>query len=512
MDVLDYDLSISLPDTGAAISARAVLSVRRAAGTSTLVLDLLDLRVRKAMVNGMNAPFSRTDSTVVIELPRTEGDSLLVTVEYGGVVKDGLIIRTDSLGRWTGFADNWPNRARHWIPSIDHPSDKATVTWRVTAPAARTVVANGALIERTPLPSRRGGARTLSVWRESRPIAPYLMVIAAAPLAMVDLGRTACGLAEQPGCVPQSVYASPELRDYLPGPFADAGAMVAYFSELAGPYPYEKLAHLQSATRFGGMENATAIFYSDAAFRRRSVSTNVIAHETAHQWFGDAVTEREWSHLWLSEGFATYFAELWAQHSQGDSVFEARMRAIRDQILSDSVVAMRPVIDTTETNYMRLLNTNSYQKGAYTLHMLRSIVGDSAFFSGIRRYVSQHRHSTALTADLKDAMEHASGEELDWFFDEWLRRPGYAEVATSWRYDRASHRVILEVKQSGRRPPYRFPLTVAIRDGAGGVQHVTVQVDAAQSQRFTLGPVLDEPPADLVMDPDAQLLASFNSP
>ena len=128
-----------------------------------------------------------------------------------------------------------------------------------------------------------------------------------------------------------------------------------------------------------------------------------IAHETAHQWFGDAVTEREWSHLWLSEGFATYFEALWTEHAFGDSAFRAEMAATRAEILGDRVVATRPVIDSAQTDLMQLLNANSYQKGGWTLHMLRTLVGDSAFFRGIRDYYAAHRDGNALTDDLMHA-------------------------------------------------------------------------------------------------------------
>ena len=150
-----------------------------------------------------------------------------------------------------------------------------------------------------------------------------------------------------------SVPSAPGQRRVLPGNFARAGEIVRYFGSVVAPFPYEKLAHLQSATRFGGMENATAIFYSDRPFRGSGVSEELIAHETAHQWFGDAVTQREWPHLWLSEGFATYFAALWTQRAQGDSAFRARMSRIRTTILEDTnAVTNRAVIDTVTTNLL----------------------------------------------------------------------------------------------------------------------------------------------------------------
>ena len=511
VDVLDYAYTLDLPDRGGAIEGRAVLAVRRTGTVDTLVLDLVSLRVDSVWVNEQAVTFARTDSLIRIPLGRVVGDSFSVAVKYGGEPKDGLIIRTDSAGRWTGFGDNWPNRARNWIPGVDHPSDKATVTWTVRAPGERKVVANGELVEESPLAVRGGAPRTLTRWRESRPIPMYLMVIAAAPLVYYDLGRANCGVSEFDGCVRQSVYVYPELRDYLPGPFADAPAMVKFFSELVAPFPYEKLAHLQSSTRYGGMENAGAIFYSDGAFRRRAIRSGLIAHETAHQWFGDAVTEREWSHVWLSEGFATYFANLWVQHSAGDSAFRADMRGIREQIIKAPEVAARPVIDTAQTNLMALLNTNSYQKGGWTLHMLRALVGDSAFFRGLRSYYLGNRHATAMTDDLQRAVEASSGRALGWFFDQWLRRPGFAEVTTSWRYDAAQRRVVATIGQAARFGAYRFPLTVAITDAAGREHRATIDVPAAASATLVVPVDVGASPRTVTFDPDVRVLGTFTA-
>src|SRR2546428_11217953 len=198
------------------------------------------------------------------------------------------------------------------------------------------------------------------------------MDIRAATLYECGLREAACGLALVGRCVPQWAYVEPRLADFLPGPFRSAGDIVSYLGSLVGPLPYEKLAHLESSTRFGGMENATAIFYADQPFRKRTMADGVVAHETAHQWFGDAVTETEWSHLWLSEGFATYFAALWTRKSAGDSGFRAEMEEIRRGVLSSRVVAEPPVIDTAQQDLMAVANRNSHQKGGFVLHMLRS--------------------------------------------------------------------------------------------------------------------------------------------
>jgi aminopeptidase N len=518
--VSDYDLTLDLPESGKSIEGTAVLTVVRLGRADTLVLDLNELRVTRVLVNGAAAGFARTATQLRIAAPGGKtGDTLTVSVSYGGAPKDGLIISTDSAGRWIAFGDNWPDRGRNWIPSIDHPSDKSTVTWNVRAPSALRIVGNGHLLEESPLPLPRdpdGSAgraipRTLTRWRESRPIPVYLMVIAAAPLAKYDLGPTACGLTEIGGCVYQSVYVAPEQRGILPGEFARAGDIVSFYAQLVSPFPYEKLAHLQSSTRFGGMENASAIFYADKIFRAKGVSSELIAHETAHQWFGNAVTEREWSHAWLSEGFATYFAALWARHAFGDTSLVHEMARTRAQLLKSDVVVKRPVIDTLQTDLMAMLNENSYQKGGWVLHMLRTTVGDSAFFRGIRDYHNAHRHGTALSDDLMHAVEKRHGASLQAFFDQWLRRPGYAQVTTSWKFDAVAKKIVLEVEQGERFGFYAFPLALDIVDADGKTHRQTVSVQAYAKARFTLPLVLSTAPSRVIIDPDVQLLAEFRA-
>lgn len=515
VDVLRYRFAIALPRRGPEIDVRATLTVARTRVVRELPLDLLaPMRVADAEV-GCARPrrvFVEHDGRVVrIPLPeaRAARDTVCVTLRYAGSPRDGLIISTDSAGRWQAFGDNWPDRARHWLASVDHPSDKAAVEFVVDAPAGRRVVANG---------TERGlafllGGRQRTTWVIDEPIPTYLMVIAAAPLVEHPLGATACGAGEGGSCVLQSVFTAPEQAAAMPGRFAAAGDVVQYFARTVGPFPYPQLNHLQSSTRFGGMENAGAIFYADRLFRSaEGVSIGLIAHETAHQWFGDAVTERAWGHLWLSEGFATYFAALYTAHAFGDSAFQADREGIRDAVRQSVVTAARPVLDTAQTELVQLLNTNSYQKGGFVLHMLRKEVGDRAFFAAVRAYHAAYRHGTALTADLRAAMEREAGRDLRWFFDQWLTRPGLVEGQVTWRHDAEAQTLAVTVVQDGRFPPYRFPLTLGVTLADGTRRLVTVPIPAEREATVVADLHLSQPPRGVEVDPRADLLHALRVP
>jgi aminopeptidase N len=520
IDVLDYTIAIELPDTGAFIRGDVIVTLRRSRNVDRLMLDLVDaLAVRSVEVDGraVTAPHSANKINVPLN---GVGDNVRVRVRYEGVVSDGLIARKDAKGRWTWFGDNWPNRARQWLPTVDHPSDKATVTWHVRTPVGRRVVANGLEVSTRAVagPTRKVEA----IWKESRPIATYLMVIGAGALENFPLTETVCHHTDEGTCAQQSVWVTPENKAWLPGVFTTAGPIVSLFEKLVGPFPYEKLAHVQSSTRFGGMENASAIFYDGKLFDTQRMSDGLIAHETAHQWFGDAVTEREWGHLWLSEGFATYFAALWTLSSKGDAAYRAEMAAIRNQVLADKVVAERPVIDTAQTDYLSLLNANSYQKGGYILYMLHQQMGDSAFFGGIRSYYARYRNGNALSDDLRVELEESSRLALKPFFDQWLRRPGVAEPSIGWAYDASTGAVTVRVVQQDARCasmaasalcerskilPYELPLAVVVTDAAGATTRVVVDVPAEQRATMTLPGRYASRPRSVAFDPDERLLA-----
>ncbi len=519
IDVMHYEFRVDFPAAPfpETIAFVATTTARRTTAVASLSLDLAaSLRVDSAQVNEKSAAFARAGDSVRVALPEGQSDTVRVRVFYRGLPSDGLIVQRDSTLGWMAFGDNFPDRARQWLATVDHPSDKALVDWIVRAPATHRVIANGLLVEETPEPGPAASRMVRTHWRTVRPIYTAVMVIGVAPFAVQEIGATACGLGELPGCVPQSVWMRPSQRALtrggeLPGGFARAGEIVSLFSRLAGPFPYEKLAHVSSSTRYGGMENAGAIFYADQIFDRGAPDEKLIAHETAHQWFGDAVTEHEWPHVWLSESFATYFAALWTEHAHGDTAFRADLTAMRAKVLKAPIAVEKPVIDEGLDDLRRVLGINVYEKGGFVLHMLRREVGDSAFFRGIQRYYAAHRHGNAMTADLQRAIEAEAGQSLDWFFDQWLRRPGFAELTVRWQWNAATQRLQVVVDQGARFAPYRLALTADVTTANGKVERVRIAVPATRSATITVPLALTQAPSTVVFDADVSVLGTVSA-
>jgi aminopeptidase N len=277
---------------------------------ATLPLDFTGLEITSLSVDGRATPYEYRDGVIRIALPRARpGASVKVDVTYRGAPDDGLIIKDNVHGRRAVFVHNWPNRTRFWLPSVDHPADKATARFTVHAPAAWQVVANGRLVA-GPMPTPAGavgasGDRRTWIWQADEPISPYNMVVGAANLDVRTVGLAACGRApaslRPDGCIEVTTWMFPEDADRAVPTFRRAAQMVDHFTDLIGNFAFEKLANVQSATRFGGMEHASAIFYSEQAIANGRLGEGTVSHEIAHQWFGDAVTEADWHHLWLSE-------------------------------------------------------------------------------------------------------------------------------------------------------------------------------------------------------------------
>ena len=492
-DALHYDITLVPSDTGNHVLVEVQTTWRlRSAAPVEMELDSA-MRVVRVLVDGKpNTRLSRTlyaRSEGEVEVPheKAAGDTLTTRVRYHGQVRDGLIIGANQYGARTIFADNWPDRAHLWLASQDLPSDKATVAFHVQASVNDQVIANGVLEKIDTL------AYGHVVWhyRMDRPIPVYTMVVGIGRLARTPLPDGGC----QQNCIPVTVWTYPEDSAYaVNDPFRRAAEIVRYYSDLVGPFPYGSLAHVESSTRFGGMENSTAIFYDEKRYRERNLGEPVVAHETAHQWFGDAVTEGDWHHLWLSEGFATYLAALWRAHADGDSAFRAGMRRMADEVFESKEVG-QPILDTTATDLLGLLNSNNYQKGAWVLHQLRGLVGDSAFFSGLRRYYSTFRDSTAVSADFARIMSEAAGRDLDWYFRQALAQPGYPVLDLKWTHKKKKLTFDITQTQPAEWGDFQIPSLILLVDDIP----VRLHVQGRQTRQIVEG--ISHKPKRIEVDP-----------
>ncbi len=510
IDILHYAFDLTLGDDTDVIRGLARIdALYRKAGQSTLRLDLVrasDALAGKGMtvdavrMDGRELTWRHEDDQLFIDLPEPPAAMTRIEVEvvYHGVPADGLHIGPNKHGDRSFFSDDWPNKARNWLPTVDHPYDKATSEMRVTAPDHYQVVSNGGLVEETDL----GDGRRVTHWKESVPIATWLYVLGVAEFAVQHV--------DELDGKPIQTWVYREDRDAGFHDFATPSKQVlAFFSDRIGPYSYEKLANVQSNSAGGGMEAASAIFYSD-----RSVTGNrdrrwqlVIVHEIAHQWFGNAVTESDWDDVWLSEGFATYFTLLFREYATGRDDFVAGLNDARDRVFdfyADS--ADYRVVHDNLDDMSQVTTGMTYQKGAWVLHMLRELVGTDAFWSGVRAYYAQHVNGNATTADFRRAMEEASGQDLEWFFRQWLYQGGNPTLEASW--SPTPDGIRLRLRQAQDRYRFRVPVDLAVELSDGKVERRTVWLSG--SAPFDEVLALRGKAVGVVIDPDTRLLARWS--
>lgn len=498
IDVQHYRYELQLGDETDKINGKATITIKFLQPTKDFSLDLVQTGgngkgMKIESVKGKTvAGFQQVKDRLLIQLKNTSEQNAIdrFQVSYRGVPADGLIISKNKFGDRTFFSDNWPNRARHWIPCNDVPNDKATVEFLVTAPSYYQVVSNGVQVEETNLDKDK----KLTHWKEEVPIPTKVMVIGAAQFAV--------GKMDSNYSVPVTAWVYPQDKSKGFYDYALAPGILQFFTEYIGPFPFEKLANVESKTIFGGMENAGAIFYAENSVSGNRKSEDLISHEIAHQWFGDMATEKSFAHLWLSEGFATYLTNIYWEKKYGNAAFQERLKKDRQQAVGFSKVNRNSIVDTT-SGLMELLNANSYQKGGWVLHMLRREAGDELFQRIIRSYYEKYKGSNADTRDFQKVAEEVSGKNLEWFFDQWLYQPGIPKIEVQWKMQ--GNDLVITVQQTGKTV-FQFPLTIGYLVG-GKMQEKTIGV-ARQKETFAL-PMATKP-TKLVLDPNTDLLFDGN--
>jgi aminopeptidase N len=281
--------------------------------------------------------------------------------------------------------------------------------------------------------------------------------------------------------------------------------ILPFYIKNVGPYAYRKLANVQSKTIFGGLENANTIFYSEGSVGGKRKSEALIAHEIAHQWFGNMATEKTFAHLWLSEGFATYMTILYLENKYGKDTAVSMLQQDRREVIAFAKTSNRPVVDTTH-NYMELLNANSYQKGGWVLHMLRKELGDSLFWKSIRKYYATYAGKIAGTDDLRRVIESVSGRNFELFFSQWLHTPGIPQVHASWQYDTRNKEITFTVRQL-QTTAFTIPLEIEWILPGGTPTRKTLLLDGREK---SVTYKVAAKPVRVNLDPDTALLFEGN--
>ncbi len=414
IDVTSYTITLSISDNADTINASAEISFSVLKNLDTLKFNLKGMNISNCILDGQRIFYQKSDGILklISGFPLTKNSNHLLRVSYHGSPKDGLFIGKNKYNKFCAFADDWPNRASYWFPCIDHPSDKAKVTFRITVPLKYFVIANGDEINIETSEYYRTFIYSMNI-----PITTYCMVFGVCDFA---ISKT-----ETDSHVPVYFYTYHEDSLNAVQSFQRVPDMIKYFESIIGPYPYSKLALVESSTKYGGMENSSAIFLPERSpsFTGSRNNDETIAHELAHQWFGDDISISDWSDLWLSEAFATYFSMLYFESREGEQRFNEILMRTKEIYLKNSKSGTT-VITHIYSRLENLLNVENYDKGALFLNELRKYIGDESFFRGIKEYYNEFKHSNVTTNDFKKVMSLVSKKNLDPLFHKWLYEPG----------------------------------------------------------------------------------------
>ncbi len=413
-DVTHYTLDITVNDVATSnLNAVTTIEAKATQDLGSFNLDFIGFEISNITVNAESADFERNgqELTITPSTPLTKSESFTAEIQYNGSPEEMISVALPVQTGWMtfdggSFVLSEPDGSANFYPVNDHPLDKASYTFRVTVPKPFEVAANGVLTE-----SIDNGGTTTFVFEAREPMASYL--------ATVNIDEFDVETIESDNGIPIRNYYSTGLSQKVREPFARQGEMLVYFSELFGEYPFEVYGSLVVDTDFGAaLENQTmSIFGMDMIDLEDVGETEmVVAHELAHQWFGDSVSVADWGDIWLNEGFATYAEYLWIEHTQGRETMDEWVKFRYTDIFQDPEFYPAPGNPPADD----LFNSGVYERGGLTLHALRLEVGDEAFFEILKTYYDQYQGGNAATDDFIAVAEQVSGKDLSEFFDLWL--------------------------------------------------------------------------------------------
>ncbi len=472
-DVIHYKIEIKLDDTAKSVVGKVTTTfVPLSTALKTVVFDAGDMNIKSVKdEKGKELKFTSTSASVSIELdkPHSYRDTLQAAIEYSCKPKQGLTFNnTDGAvpGKRPQIWSQGEETTNHyWFPCYDYPNDKATSEVIGTVNAKYSFLSNGKLI--SVKENKKDKTKTFH-WKESKPHSSYLIMIAAGEYTILH---------DNLGKLPLEYWVYPDDTTNGRASFKYTPAMIKFFNETIGyNYAWEKYAQIILQDHFGGMENTSATTLSDtwavpdARGRIDNPSTSLLAHELSHQWWGDLVTCRDFRHMWLNESFASYYDPLFHRMFLGQDEFDYTLYQNQQAgVVVDTTRGRRPIVSVES------YGENVYPRGAAVLHMLRYVLGDNLYQRSIQHYITKNAFQPVETNDLKNAIEETTGQNLQWFFDQWVYKAGHPIFSVSYKWDELAKHIALSVSQTQKMDSltgvFRMPVDIEITTVSGATTH-----------------------------------------
>ena len=476
-DVLHYAIDVRIDEVKKSVAGKvAITLVPFFPNLEKITLNAGKMTIGRVTLGGKkDLKFDAHPYTLDVHLdkPYSWRDTLNISVEYSCTPTRGMTFYAPDSGypsKRTQFWSQGEDTTNHfWFPCYDHPNDKATSEVTATVNKKFTVLSNGKLI--SVKENKADGTKTFH-WKESKPHSSYLIMVAGGEYAVLH---------DKAGKLPVDYYVYPNDTLNARINMRETPKMITFFNEKIGfPYAWEKYGQIILQDHFGGMENSSATTLSDlstvydARVRTDQSPAGLIGHELAHQWWGDVVTCKDFRHIWLNESFASYFDPLYTEHSMGRDEFDYQMYGAQQAgITVDTTQGRKPIV--SEESYFQ----NVYPRGASVLHMLRFVLGEELFWKSINHYITKHQFQPVETNDFKMAIEEATGQNLYWFFDQWVYKAGHPIFDVAYTWSDSAKAVFLSVKQTQKMDSltgiFRTPVDIEVTTPSGAsVQSVNI--------------------------------------
>ncbi len=461
--VVHYKIEVAIDEMNKSVRGTVTIALTPfVRDFETAVFDAEAMTIERCYTGRKEYKFDTDTSTVSIHLDKKYNphDTLDISIQYFCEPKRGMTFTGPDSAypqrRWQFWSQGEDMTNHFWFPCHDFPNEKATSEVFATVNKKLDVLSNGKLISMKE--NTKEGTKTFH-WKESKPIVTYLIMVAGGEYAILH---------DKVGKLPLEYYVYPTDTVDAKIAFKQTPDMISFFDRKIGfPFAWEKYAQIILQDHFGGMENASATTLTDvgtvydARARIDDSPTSLIAHELAHQWWGDVLTCKDWRHIWLNESFASYFDPLYHEYFLGRDEFDYTMfNNQQSGIYVDTTRGRKPIVSVES------YGENVYPRGAAVLHMLRFVLGDSLFWTAIHHYITKYQFQTVETNDFKNAIEEATGQNLYWFFDEWVYKAGHPIFKIAYKWYDSSKSISLSVQQvqtiDSLTPVFRMPVDVEI--------------------------------------------------